>query len=731
MATLLHLSDLHLGTGAADEEFGDHKVEVIRRADRQTRLSTLRTTLRALAVALRSSGEVLDAIVVSGDVTYQGNPAGLSMLESVLDELGDMAPAPQRIVVVPGNHDVSWYTEPSSAERYAAFVREVRGRGYVTPGLEGVDLMHADPYAGDHSPVLLAEDGTYAIVALNSSNNCGVTVSDGGLVADIEDIEGRASDGPAERVLAAYRRASRFDVARIGDAQREFASGALSAAIQSLDRAPVRIAVMHHQLLPISLDEEVKPFESLVNLAQVRDWLALNQIGLVLHGHKHVAHAYEDWYVPLGTAPGATQPRNILVSAVGTVGLGQSPSNCLARLVRTDPERAESGRVEVVDIPGAQPGIPIDLNLLSRQTFSTLGTRSDSMVVRGRTSQQVHEQLLDLVEEVGNLAEPLICHVDSPDGADRMPDSYRNLPDVPVDTEWFGELVALWQRSPRLSTMPFNHGERIFAMHGIDQLHAAIRALENKETSSRAIITLFDHRTDKTDGASEFPAFCVVQFVITANELRVVAYFRKQEMRYWWPINLAELSQLQAAATAELNTSRGNSPVKPGSITTITAMPTAGSTVPRVAIPSVDRWVDDAPERLLRMAVVILDPSIASADEGVGDWGALAEECRPKTGRAADGDPVPMAGLQRLAEELSRVADIYGPSPMSNEGIRVLQHAHLLSRQIADRAGSGTFGGPPDGGRNELYQGISELSLKIHDLVATRASSLRAEDGRS
>jgi len=30
MANLLHISDLHLGTGDADEEFGDHKAEVIR-----------------------------------------------------------------------------------------------------------------------------------------------------------------------------------------------------------------------------------------------------------------------------------------------------------------------------------------------------------------------------------------------------------------------------------------------------------------------------------------------------------------------------------------------------------------------------------------------------------------------------------------------------------------------------------------------------------------------------
>ena len=719
MATLLHISDLHLGTGDADEEFGDHKVEVVRPTDRQTRLSTLKVTLRALAAGLRATGEDLDAVVVSGDVTYQGGPAGFGMLEGLLAELGDKLPPPSRIVVVPGNHDVGWYTEPGSAERYEAFLREVRGRGYVTPNLEGVDLEPGSSAAGSNSPVLVAADETYAIVALNSSNNCGVVVPLGDLADDANDIERRKKDGPAKRILDAYRRASRFDVARIGDAQREAASSALAEAVATLGRATVRVAVMHHQLLPISLDEEVKPFESLVNLAQVRDWLAINQVGLVLHGHKHVAHAYEDWYLPLGTGSGASGPRRIVVSAVGTVGLGQAPTNCLARLVRFDPDRAETGRIAVVDVPGVQPGIPLDIESLPRKSFSTLATSGDSMVIRGLTPQQVHEQLLDLVENRDDLVGPIVCQVASPDGAEQMPDSYKRLPDVPADPHWFGELVALWQRSPRLSTMNFNHGERIFAMHGINQLDAAIQALGAKDTSSRAIITLFDHSTDRPNGSAEFPAFCVVQFVLVTNELRVVAYFRKQEMRYWWPINLAELAQLQQTAVTQLNRTRGNSPVAPGSITTVTAMPTAGSTVPRVAIPKVDRWVDDAPERLLRMAVVVLNPNIASAADALKDWETLTDECKPKAGRAADGDPLPVAGLGRLHGELGKLAVIYGATALSREAASVLQRAHLLSQQIADRSRQDAVEASQSGDMEALHGELAELSDQIRRSVAS------------
>jgi hypothetical protein len=45
VATLLHLSDLHLGDGAADEVLGDHKVEVIAQDSRQKRSTALAATL--------------------------------------------------------------------------------------------------------------------------------------------------------------------------------------------------------------------------------------------------------------------------------------------------------------------------------------------------------------------------------------------------------------------------------------------------------------------------------------------------------------------------------------------------------------------------------------------------------------------------------------------------------------------------------------------------------------
>src|SRR4051794_27405009 len=96
---ILHLSDLHLAVGANDEVFGDHKRDVVRRADRQGRTSLIRSSLRALGTQLRRADRTLDAIVISGDITDRGNPAGFALLPPTLQELGRALPEPGQIMV--------------------------------------------------------------------------------------------------------------------------------------------------------------------------------------------------------------------------------------------------------------------------------------------------------------------------------------------------------------------------------------------------------------------------------------------------------------------------------------------------------------------------------------------------------------------------------------------------------------------------------------------------------
>lgn len=125
----------------------------------------------------------------------------------------------------------------------------------------------------------------------------------------------------------------------------------------------------------------------------------------------------------------------------------------------------------------------------------------------------------------------------------------------------------------------------------------------------------------------------------------MTAYFRKQEMPHWWPINAAELATLQRHALDEL-ASRGNV-LSTGSICTITAMPVRGRAAPRVVIPDVDRRAE-TPEAFLELLAPLYHGG-ASSEEMLARWDAVFEDWYPTDDYAADGDPVPVLGLSRLA----------------------------------------------------------------------------------
>ncbi|MGH7973635.1 MAG: hypothetical protein ACREIC_33375, partial [Limisphaerales bacterium] len=70
MALILHLTDLHLGHRGGGEPLGDYKSDFVPVAERINRSNLLISTLAALAEQLRAKGDVLDAVVISGDITF-------------------------------------------------------------------------------------------------------------------------------------------------------------------------------------------------------------------------------------------------------------------------------------------------------------------------------------------------------------------------------------------------------------------------------------------------------------------------------------------------------------------------------------------------------------------------------------------------------------------------------------------------------------------------------------
>ena len=693
MGLILHLSDLHLSPPDERETVGDHKINVIPLADRVRRTSLIRTTLRELGRALDKGNRRLDAIVISGDVTYQGRADGFALLPRTLAELGPALPEPAQILIVPGNHDVQWYTAPSSPARYAQFL-ELRRHGYRTPLLEGIDFdVYGEiPEEAPPPPTVVAKDGSFVLLGLNTANHCGVEMAVSSEVQAAYDLlAGTADDNPAVRVLLDdWRSRGRFDIARLGPHQQRHASDALRADVHP---GAVRIAVMHHQLLPISPDEEVKPFEALTNLGEVRDFLAGNDIDLLLHGHKHVEHMYADRYRP-NLSGLTTGIRKLLVCSAGTIGLGQPYGGEVAKLLTIDARHVAARRVTVESVPSTRDGIPLMVSAFRRRSYRIANDDPEETgQIIGTTAQDVHEQLIDAFTKGRPPPRaPLVCRFTDGQSALNRPTSYPPLPagGRANDNDWFERMTGLWQRQTPIRGMPFNHGSRIYNYGGDrDQLDAAAHTLSRDSTSGKAVIVLLEPMRDHPDGPDlHYPAFCLAQFVVTGDRLDVVAYFRKQEMRYWWAINVAELAIMQDRMLEQLQALEAR--YEAGEITTVTTLPVVAEKVPRVAVPRIDQMADEQPVDLVRLALSVCARDLPDRGSFTDQWLGVVSDWQPGETATVDGDPVATFGLQALAEVIENVAQAYGTRDRVDDIISCLKQMHQHNVGFATKMQSKT-----------------------------------------
>jgi predicted MPP superfamily phosphohydrolase len=247
--TLLHLSDLHFAT-----------------KDQAT------VWYSQLAADLREQQiDRLDALVVSGDLVERADPAEYDAARLFLEKLmaGFALPA-QRVVLVPGNHDVSW---PLSQEAYRLHRRK-QYSGSLVPGTyveHGGDIVEVrdeaayrerlQPFAelyraikGTSYPLAFEEQGT-----LDDFADASVCIL--GLNSAWE------ADHHHPHRASIHLQALANALVKLGPP----AAGQL------------RIAVFHH---PIHGGED-----SCIRDAAVLQQLAVHGFRLVLHGHVHKADA--------------------------------------------------------------------------------------------------------------------------------------------------------------------------------------------------------------------------------------------------------------------------------------------------------------------------------------------------------------------------------------------------------------------------------------------------------
>jgi hypothetical protein len=220
----------------------------------------------------------------------------------------------------------------------------------------------------------------------------------------------------------------------------------------------------------------------------------------------------------------------------------------------------------------------------------------------------------------------------------------------------------------------FNHGERIYTRWG-DQVERAARSLDTRSESSRSLITLISpketgryHDDRRPLDTGTYPAFAMAEFMLAERNghayLDCTATFRKQEMRYWWPINVAEIAALQRAVIAEMGTKPAP---RPGAIVTVSSIAIYGATLPRVAVLELDRLVED-PAGIWALAEAVVAPDTAS-EPTRARWRHILDEL----GRTPESPPIPKVGHHRLVEALGRAVALK-PSPK----------AHTITNRLAD-----------------------------------------------
>jgi 3',5'-cyclic AMP phosphodiesterase CpdA len=644
--TFLHLTDCHLSSAI------DIKAQ-LKGVEQQSRSEILRTSLRGLAETLKEKRIKLDAVLFSGDGTFQGDPDGQVLLrEMLLNTLVEVGISkPSQIVATPGNHDIVAKSEPSKSTRYELFHKAwINTDSVIVPFLDGIHEIEQLSFS---THVLEAPDRSWAVFPINTANWSQTSLSE-------DENEGLAllkkyvEESKKPEIIKALEKVCSHDVARVSKDQLE----ALRKLVQQTQKGCLKIAVLHHHLLPVNSNEEVKTFADITNLGHFRE--VLHELGfhIIVHGHKHATAAYYDAPFPNKSYSESTHP--ILVVSGGTFGPTGNHPNTPLQLIEID-DLPHAPICKVMDIGAPISGCALKLP----DTFSTYRLWEESPSSKGPVSiygtsiDDVYARAKQTIEKFPERT--MICTIDfQTEDEDAFPLTYPHWGNHAEKRDWFRETVKWWQlpASQIETRIPYIHGSRLRRFGGsLDQIKRVIRLLREEKKTSKAIALIIDPGRDF--GEKPFASFCFVQFCLRSNNrLDCIGYYRAQEFHHWWPVNVAELRHLQLDIAKETG-------IDPGEITTISPYPRLSENIrqpTKVAVPLIDQWVDNHPKRIAQIALALANHGGESHEEGIKLW----ERCLDDFERAAtdfhkDGIQVSIEGLRLLKDWLNAAS---GPDPI-------------------------------------------------------------------
>lgn len=613
----------------------------------------------------------ISAILLTGDYDSHGPSGGMALLKKMLKDVFDGKEVPP-VVVVPGNHDVIKGSEPSSSDRYKRFTECWRiDDNHITPFLDGVDdYDEIDNNWEKHCLVNENNNNQLIIIPINSCNwsqskferknkhqlfcDALTKVFDSSDPAAIISFQ-KTLDEEMEKLLA-------VDAALISDDQFNALQKIIEKAEHKAGEGAIKIALMHHHLLPVNSREEHKIYSDIINLGKLRQFLRDHGFNILLHGHKHSNAIYIDHIYHEDSE--YLDAHEVLVVSGGTIN---SDGKDVFRTIELE-SLPNAPLCKINNVSMVKSGQKFTKEHIKKVICKPLWRSTISReptIVSGKNINEVYERACQLFSDNNKILDKtVICYVefdgDEENDAEVSPPARypRHSGDDKNETqrtnelnEWFKETVKWWQldQSKSEKRIPYIHGTRLYRFGGAkDQIDIIVKRLRKNSSTGKAIAVLVDPVRDFNDdpenNSERFVSFCFVQFKIRNNFLECIAYYRAQEFCKWWPVNVAELRMIQIKVYKELGE------VKLGGITTITGDPRIEDNVTptQVAVPLIDQWLDSCPEKIAAMAHAVMCPNYDKLSY-LTQWKNCFENILSATEKfSTEGIPIAIEGLQYL-----------------------------------------------------------------------------------
>jgi 3',5'-cyclic AMP phosphodiesterase CpdA len=273
-----HISDLHHGGELRANVDEKDKTRAGRSLAKLAGAGSPLDSYLAHVRHLDAEGRAPHLVIVTGDLVNRPDDrhgkqalAWLAQLKALLAPHHDLGPADPRIVLVGGNHDVSW-------DLCLEQEREARHRWFADTF---ADYPHPDLQLADcarRRVFLKYPEAGLRLALLGSAESGGEPARDQDRTALDEALHWfqDAEDGLAIRdVILTFERLDPGVIAR--------------GILDRLTREPgyVTMAALHHPLSPVP-SVEVAPYAGIINAGQAKRALISAETALVLHGHTHL-----------------------------------------------------------------------------------------------------------------------------------------------------------------------------------------------------------------------------------------------------------------------------------------------------------------------------------------------------------------------------------------------------------------------------------------------------------